>query len=172
MKYDLIFKQSVIAYYDAGNGLQATAKHFGIAYKSTVDKWVKQYKFGGVEAIRPKRSKAVYSADFKYQVLTVMEQEGLSGADTALQFSITSPSLVGVWRKRYASDGMLGLMPKPKGKRPMSKKAKNAYIADKPDDEKTIAELKRELDYLRAENEYLKKLDALPATPSNPKKQG
>ena len=34
-------------------------------------------------------------------------------------------------------------------------------ITDKPDNEKTPAELKRELQYLRAENAYLKKLDAL-----------
>ncbi|WP_350657568.1 hypothetical protein [Psychrobacter sp. S1-30-MNA-CIBAN-0213] len=33
-------------------------------------------------------------------------------------------------------------------------------IASKPDDEKTPTELKRELKYLRAENAYLKKLDA------------
>lgn len=32
--------------------------------------------------------------------------------------------------------------------------------ASKPDDEKTPTELKRELQYLRAENAYLKKLDA------------
>ena len=35
------------------------------------------------------------------------------------------------------------------------------FITDKPDDEKTPKELKRELEYLRAENAYLKKLDAL-----------
>ena len=151
MKYDFIFKQSVIAYYNEDNGLQATAKHFGIADKSTVAKWVKQYEFGGVEALRPKRSKAVYSTEFKHQVLTVMEREGLSEADTALRFGITSPSLVGVWRKRYATNGMLGLMPKPKGRRSSSKKAKNPYIVDKPDDEKTLVELKREIEYLRAE---------------------
>ena len=33
-------------------------------------------------------------------------------------------------------------------------------ITDKPDNEKTPTELKRELQYLRAENAYLKKLDA------------
>jgi hypothetical protein len=34
-------------------------------------------------------------------------------------------------------------------------------ITNKPDDEKSLAELKRENAYLRAENAYLKKLDAL-----------
>ena len=35
--------------------------------------------------------------------------------------------------------------------------------ASKPDDEKKPTELKRELQYLRAENAYLKKLNALVA---------
>ena len=35
------------------------------------------------------------------------------------------------------------------------------FITDKPDEEKSLAELKRENEYLRAENAYLKKLDAL-----------
>lgn len=35
------------------------------------------------------------------------------------------------------------------------------FITDTPDDEKSLAELKRENEYLRAENAYLKKLDAL-----------
>ena len=46
-------------------------------------------------------------------------------------------------------------------------------ITDKPDNEKTPAELKRELQYLRAENAYLKKLDArLWERKANQTKQG
>ena len=52
---------------------------------------------------------------------------------------------------------MSGLTSKRQGRTAMSK----PYITDKPDDEKSLAELKRENEYLRAENAYLKKLDAL-----------
>ncbi|MGP4714982.1 helix-turn-helix domain-containing protein, partial [Psychrobacter sp. T6-4] len=51
--------------------------------------------------------------------------------------------------------GMSGLTSKYKGSTMASP------ITDKPDNEKTLAELKRENEYLRAENAYLKKLDAL-----------
>ncbi|STZ50580.1 transposase [Neisseria dentiae] len=38
---------------------------------------------------------------------------------------------------------------------------KNPFIADKPDHEKTQAELIEELRYMRAENDYLKHMKAL-----------
>ncbi len=161
MKYDLVFKQQVIAYYHQGHSEIAVAEHFAVGAKD-VSKWIKQFESGGIDAIRPKSSKSIYSAEFKYHVLMIMHNEGLSLSDTAIRFAISSPSLITVWSKAFDTNGMLGLMPKPKGKKPVSKSNKNnPYIVDKPDDEKTLAELKRELEYLRVENEYLKKLDAL-----------
>lgn len=159
MKYDLAFKQAVIAYYSQGHSSTSTAKHFALDDKDVL-KWVRQFETGGVDAIKPKQSKTIYTAEFKYNVLTIMINEKLSLSDTALRFGISSPSLISVWHKTYLTDGMLGLKPKPKGKSSMSTQ-KHKYIVDKPDHEKTHAELQRELEYLRAENEYLKKLDAL-----------
>ena len=52
---------------------------------------------------------------------------------------------------------MSGLIPKRKGRDAMTK----PFIIDKPDNEKILAELKRENEYLRTEVAYLKKLDAL-----------
>lgn len=170
MKYDLKFKQAVIAYYAQGHSSLSTAKHFSISDKD-VSKWLAQFNLGGIDAIKPKQNKTIYTAEFKYKVLTTMQDERLSLSDTALRFGISSPSLISVWRKIYQTDGMLGLEPKSKGRIPMSKN-KHKYIVDKPDHEKTTAELQRELLYLRAENAYLKKLDALLNPPKKDNKQG
>ncbi|MGP4828363.1 helix-turn-helix domain-containing protein, partial [Psychrobacter sp. T6-4] len=78
----------------------------------------------------------------------------LSHSETALKFNISSPSLISHWYKAYRLHGMSGLTSKYKGS------TMAPPITDKPDDEKTLAELKRENEYLRAENAYLKKLDA------------
>ncbi len=156
MKYDIAFKLEVIAYYQQGHSAVATAKRFNTNNKN-VAKWVNQYQTGGITAIKPKISKALYTSDFKHQVLTTMANEGLSLSQTALRFNISSPALVSVWRTAYTRHGMLGLTTKAKGRATM----KPPYISDKPDDEKTPAELKRENEYLRAENAYLKKLNAL-----------
>lgn len=168
MKYDLAFKQAVIAHYAQMHSLASTAKHFFIDDKNVL-KWIKQFETGGIEAITPKQTKALYTADFKLNVVTVMVDERLSLFDTALRFGISSPSLISVWHKIYQTDGMLGLTAKPKGRSSMSKN-KHKYIVDKPDHEKTQEELQRELQYLRAENEYLKKLDALLKNPNPHKK--
>ena len=153
MRYTLDFKLQVIAYYDQGHTINATAKKFNLNRK-IVSRWVNQYQRGGVDAIKPKTSKAYYSREFKHKVITTMLSQGLSQSEVALKFNISSPALISHWHKAYRQEGMSGLIPK--GRAVMSK----PYITDKPDDEKTLAELKRENEYLRAENAYLKKLDA------------
>ena len=118
---------------------------------------MKQYQSGGIDAIKPKTSKTYYSREFKHKVLTTMLEQDLSQSQVALKFNISSPALISHWHKAYRQEGMSGLTSKYQGRTAMSK----PYITDKPDDEKTLAELKRENEYLRAEVAYLKKLDAL-----------
>ena len=156
MRYDLDFKMQVIAYYGEGHSSHATAAIFNVD-RNFIIKWVKQYQSGGIDAIKPKTSKAKYSSEFKLNVLTTMLKEDLSQSEVALTFNISSPALISHWHKAYRLEGMSGLTPKPKGSTAMSK----PFITDKPDDEKSLAELKRENEYLRAENAYLKKLYAL-----------
>ena len=156
MRYNLDFKLKVIAYYRQGHTGTATAEKFNLNRK-IVSRWVNQYQSGGIDAIKPKTTKVKYSSEFKLKVLTTMLEQGLSQSQTALKFNISSPALISHWHKAYRLHGMSGLISKHKGKTAMSK----PFIIDKPEDEKTLAELKRENEYLRAENAYLKKLDAL-----------
>lgn len=168
MRYDLDFKMQVIAYYEEGHTGLATSEQFRVDSK-LVQKWVKQYQSGGIDAIKPKTSKAKYSSEFKHHVITTMLMQGLSQSEVALTFNISSPALISHWHKAYRLYGMSGLTPKRKGRTAMTK----PFITGKPDDEKTSTELKRELEYLRAENAYLKKLDALlKAEEQAGKKQG
>ncbi|WP_201594307.1 helix-turn-helix domain-containing protein [Psychrobacter fulvigenes] len=155
MRYDLDFKIKVIAYYKEGHSSSATGEKFGVNPRF-VRKWIEQYQSGGIGAIKPKTSKAKYSSEFKYKVIEAMLIEGLTQSETALKFHISSPALISHWHKAYRFYGMSGLTSKYKGSHSMA-----SPITDKPDNEKTLAELKRELQYLRAENAYLKKLDAL-----------
>ena len=155
MRYDLDFKIKVIAYYTQGHSGSATGERFAVNPRF-ISKWVRQYQHSGIDAIKPKVGKAEYNSEFKYKVITAMLQDGLSQSETALQFDISSPALISHWCKAYRLYGMSGLTSKYKGSNTMT-----SPIISKPDDEKTLAELKRENEYLRAENAYLKKLDAL-----------
>ncbi|MGM8885400.1 helix-turn-helix domain-containing protein, partial [Psychrobacter sp. 1U2] len=139
------FKIRVIAYYQQGHSAFATAKHFNVD-DSDVLKWVNQYLKGGILAIKPKTNKAIYSREFKLHVLSTIADESLSQSQAALKFNISSPSLISVWRTAYTHHGMLGITAKAKG-RPT---VKHPYLTDKPDHEKSIEEIKRENEYLRA----------------------
>lgn len=75
MRYDLDFKIKVIAYYRQGHTGAATAKKFNVN-PQFVHKWVKQYQSGGIDAIKPKISKAYYSRKFKHEVITTMLSQG------------------------------------------------------------------------------------------------
>lgn len=138
MKYDIDFKAVVISYYQQGHSGRKTAWQFDIDIKDVL-KWVNQYESGGMLSIKLKMRKATYTATFKLHVITLMSKEQLSLYRAELGFDISSPALLSAWRKRYASEGELGLLPRGK---PMS----HSYITSKPDDEKTHKKLKRELE--------------------------
>ncbi|BFT31461.1 hypothetical protein D210916BOD24_26370 [Alteromonas sp. D210916BOD_24] len=76
---------------------------------------------------------------------------------TSAFFDLSSPGILFQWQKLYARDGISGLKPKKKGK----PRVKNDSSTPKPSSEMTEKELREELDYLRAENAVLKKLEAL-----------
>lgn len=83
MRYNLDFKLKVIAYYMQGHTRRATAEEFNLDNKIVI-RWVKQYQSGGIEAIKPKTSKAYYSREFKHEVITIMLSQGLSQLEVAL----------------------------------------------------------------------------------------
>ena len=83
MRYNLDFKLKVIAYYMQGHTGRATAEEFNLDNKIVI-RWVKQYQSGGIEAIKPKTSKAYYSREFKHEVITIMLSQGLSQLEVAL----------------------------------------------------------------------------------------
>jgi transposase len=124
------------------------------ANKSEVMNWVRQYEQNGAEAFT--KSYTSYSAQFKLDVLNYMNDNGTSPNETAAIFRISSPSLIRKWRLQFESEGMDALQSKKKGRLPMKKKTKKAIPV-----EGTVEALQEEIERLRMENAYLKKLNAL-----------
>ena len=89
----------------------------------------------------------------------MMWRDGLSRRQTEALFDIRESGVIGKWERQYHSGGLTALEPKRKGRRPMTKKPPSP--PPPPDAERSHDELLEELAYLRAENAYLKKLDAL-----------
>ena len=121
--------------------------------KESVRRWVGLYKQFGTEGLLIK--KRDFSLEFKLSIIRYMQENRLSFFKTAIEFGITNDSVLRKWYRIYNEHGVLGLMSK-------NLYRNNGMRSGKPNqDEKTREELLKELEYLRAENAYLKKLQAL-----------
>jgi transposase len=85
----------------------------------------------------------------------------LSFGQTAAAFNIRNHAAVGKWERSYREGGFDALIPRPRG-RSKQMSTPTTKPEPSPDDEKrTREELLAELNQLRMENAYLKKLRAL-----------
>ena len=102
-----------------------------------------------------KNKNSSYSGEFKLSVLEYMHANHLSCNETATYFNI-SDNKIAKWERIYYEEGIDALFKERRGRKSMSSKPRKKEINDK-DKEDLIAEVQR----LRAENAYLKKLRAL-----------
>ena len=93
-----------------------------------------------------------YTPEFKIKVVETMHREKLSYRETARQFDISN-SRVTAWERIYLEEGADGLYAERRGRKSTGRPPKIKKEED------LIAEVPR----LRAENAYLKKLNALVA---------
>ena len=124
----------------------------------TIRKWVNLYQYHGVEALV--KSYTVHTVEFKLNVLNYMNEYGTSPVKTAAIFNIPSPSTVARWKKEMDTGGIDALQPKKKGRPSMSKDNQKQTKKHVPA-EGSVEALQAEVERLRMENAYLKKLNAL-----------
>lgn len=157
-KYDEQFKLKVVLDYLSERGGSRTVGFIHGVDASTVRKWVASYRIHGSMGLR--RKGASYDVAFKLSVLERMRRDALSVRQTAALFDIRCAQHIVKWARQYDSGGLDALTAR-RG-RPTTMTTKPPKPVDQPtEDERTLAQLRRENEYLRAENAYLKKLDAL-----------
>ena len=161
-KYSQEFKLEVVQYYLSGFGKPATSEKFKVS-QSDVKKWVSAYQQYGVDGLIRKTTKSTFTTKFKLEVVRTVISEGLSLHEASLHFGIGNKGhAISNWLKLYNEHGIEGLKPKPKGRPKIMPKPKRPKIKSyKTDQDKTQKELLEELEYLRAENAFLKKLRTL-----------
>ncbi len=95
-----------------------------------------------------------YTPEFKQMVIETMQKERLSYQETANRFDIGGHNRIQKWERIYLEEGPEGFQIERRGRKSTGRPPKQL----RPDVEKDlIAEVQR----LRAENAYLKKLNAL-----------
>ena len=116
---------------------------------------------------RGKKFNTKYSPEFKIAVIMDMRKNHLSYRETARKYSIGSNESQGKdrlrgWERIYLEEGAAGLMAERCGRKSTGRPRKQPL--NKSTEEDLIAEnqrLKERIEYLEAENEYIKKLSAL-----------
>ena len=117
--------------------------------------WFQVYRINGLDSFTHKQ--LPYTCEFKLHVLNTMSANHWSLTYTSAYFDLSSPGILFQWQKLYAREGITRLKPQKTGRPPVI----NHSSIPKPSSEMTEKELREELDYLRAENAVLKKLEAL-----------
>ena len=164
-KHEPAFKQEVIQEYLGGDSVRSLAKKWGLS-RSLLTRWLDHYNDFGAEGLLPK-DKHYRSAEFKLKVVESYTNEGLSLRDCCSRYGIANESSVLSWIRGYERSGIDGLQER-RGRPKIMKKDKPAKKAAPLT---RLEELEKENLYLRAENELLKKLEALAQQRQTPKKK-
>jgi len=157
-KYDEQFKLSAVQQYLSGaGGYKAIAKKLGLDH-GMLRRWVLTFRAHGKDGLTKKFSH--YSAEFKLSVLRHLWDNELSYVQAAALFNIRSPASLSNWEREYRRAGLDALAARPRGRRKSMSEVPSQ--PKPPEDEKRSREdLLAELEHLRMENAYLKKLQAL-----------
>ncbi|QBI01674.1 IS3 family transposase [Pseudoduganella albidiflava] len=159
-KYGVQFKQEVVDRYRAGPlGCVRLGNEMGVD-PSLVYLWIRLYDAHGVAGLEKKQHR--HSAEGKLSILQYMWKHELSCFETAVIFNVRHTGSIGQWERCYHSGGIDALSPRPR-QRPKKMPTSQPPAPQTPLDEeaKTLEELLKEVNYLRMENAYLKKLGAL-----------
>ena len=153
MRFTKEFKLECVRKYKSGEAIADPGGCKRKTFRGKVREWVRVFDAlgeAGLEHKKPKRS----WGDKMAMIQRVMGGESIKGValDNGIQETLLSN-----WCKIYREAGLDGLKSSGRIGRPpkMPNKPKP------PDGPKTVDELEKELEELRAENEYLKKLSAL-----------
>lgn len=154
-KYSKEFKLEVIEYcIKQHHGYNDASKHFNIPSSTPILEWVRKYKERGPEGLL-RNQKSSYDGQFKQNVVEYMHNNHLSATETAIEFNLGNHDVVGKWERIYYEEGPQALYKERRGRpRKMSSKPRKKKLDNEED---LIEEVQR----LRMENEYLKKLNAL-----------
>lgn len=123
--------------------------------KAQLRRWVHLYEQHGAEGLF--KVSATYSGEFKIHVVEYMHEKQMSIVETANHFRIPSHSTVIKWERIYYEEGPEALLEERRGRKNMGKKKSSKPKKNVNENEDLLAEVQR----LRMENEYLKKLNAL-----------
>lgn len=154
--YSAELKLEIVERYLKGDiGIKRLAEEYHVSF-GDIQKWRDAYQEHGVAGLTT--THGTYTGDFKVSVVEYMHNTGASIRKTAAHFNIPSFRTVSQWARIYYEQGKDALYEEQRGR--ASKMGTKRSRKPKPNTE-TSEDLLEEIQRLRMENEYLKKLNAL-----------
>jgi transposase len=158
-KYSDQFKLTAVkAYLEGHEGLRKIAQRFAVDV-SLLRRWVSTFQKHGQFSLRKLGQR--YSAAYKRSVLDYMHNHQLSLRQTAAHFGLGQSSQVGIWARQHYSGDLAVSAPKRRKPAAMSKRPYPIKPTTSDDSEKSRDQLLAELEWMRMEVAYLKKLEEL-----------
>lgn len=144
--------QAVLLYLSDRFSYHEVADQTNVDRKSVM-KWVALYQTHGIDALKPKSNCTFYEPTFKLDVLKYRTETNASYLQTAVHFNLTSPYTVQRWEENFKKAGSDAFVSWKEGQSTMPKNLNSI--------DGKMKTLEAELERLRMENAYLKKLNAL-----------
>lgn len=145
--------QSVKKYLEGVDSQDTVAKKAGVS-KAILQTWIRQYQHHG--EISFTKGYTTYLAEYKLMVLNYISEHGTSIREAAAIFNIPTHSLLSRWKKELETNGVGALRSKKKGRPSLKDNTQKPTPV-----EGSVEALQAEVERLRMENAYLKKLNAL-----------
>ena len=159
-KFDERCKKSIVKQCASGGLTQAAVAKLNGVSASMVKLWIALHERHGAAGLRKKFDH--YDAAFRLRALKKMWKNHWTYSETAIALGIRSSGCLAVWERCYHSGGIDALEPRKRGQPPKMPDFPNAQTPTTTDDEsRSKKDLLAEIDQLRMENAYLKKLEAL-----------
>jgi len=150
LKYEIVQK-----YLENKRSLQSIADEYHV-HKSDVQKWRDSYLCNGYKGLA--YTNGTYTGELKVAAVEYMKTTGSSLRQTMAHFDIKSLCTLKLWERIYYEEGPEALFEERRGRSATLSKKKHVDRKKKiENNEDLLAEVQR----LRMENEYLKKLNAL-----------
>lgn len=159
VKYDYAFKLECVELVTNEHYSCVSVASKRSVSKSNIEKWVRFYSEYGEKGLLPRKNRS-YDVDFKFKVLQSIQKESFSLLDCCVKFDIADAAIILKWKKDFVNFGFEGLKQKPRGRpKIMSDIKRKKRKSDKPltNEEKLL----QEIEFLRCENDLLKKFQAL-----------
>lgn len=154
-KYNRNLKIAIANQCLSGESSEALSKIYDISSRQ-IRYWAQVVTIHGNKAFQP--TPHLRCAKARLQAIKLMWTHDWSLGHTSAVLNLTTTGTLSLWLDRYDKYGFKGLECRSRGRKPMDF---SKIITTRPDDEKTLEELKEEVAYLRAENAVLKKLEEL-----------